>query len=37
MDIGECSKIHDVALKADYEIASNSKDYYYDVDVSISL
>lgn len=32
MDVGECSKIHDVALKADYEIASNTKDYYYDVD-----
>jgi len=31
-DIGECRKIHDLALKADYEMASKSKDYFYDFD-----
>ena len=35
MDLGECIKIHDLALRADYETASKSKDYYYDIDVSI--
>jgi hypothetical protein len=34
MDLGECPKIHDLALRADYEKASHSKDYYYDIDVS---
>jgi hypothetical protein len=34
MDLGECPKIHDLALRADYELASKSKDYYYDIDVS---
>lgn len=33
MDLGECPKIHDLALKADYEMASKRKDYYYDIDV----
>nr|CAG4635673.1 EOG090X0BOE [Artemia franciscana] len=32
MDLGECPKLHDVALRADYEMASTSKDYYYDID-----
>lgn len=32
MDLGECPKIHDLALRADYEKASQSKDYYYDID-----
>ena len=32
MDLGECSKIHDLALRADYETASKAKDYFYDVD-----
>ncbi|XP_053690548.1 putative RNA-binding protein Luc7-like 2 isoform X2 [Sabethes cyaneus] len=32
MDLGECPKVHDLALRADYENASKSKDYYYDVD-----
>lgn len=36
MDLGECPKVHDLALRADYENASKSKDYYYDVDVSIT-
>jgi len=32
MDLGECPKLHDLALRADYEKASESKDYFYDVD-----
>nr|CAG4648833.1 EOG090X0BOE [Polyphemus pediculus] len=32
MDIGECAAIHDLALRADYEKASESKDYGYQVD-----
>ncbi|XP_071443349.1 putative RNA-binding protein Luc7-like 2 isoform X3 [Hetaerina americana] len=32
MDLGECPKIHDLALRADYEQASRNKDYYYDID-----
>ena len=35
MDLGECPKIHDLALKADYEMASKDKDYFYDIDVSM--
>jgi len=34
MDQGECPKIHELALRADYELASKTKDYFYDVDVS---
>lgn len=34
MDLGECPKIHDLALRADYEKASSNKDYFYDLDVS---
>lgn len=37
MDLGECPKIHDLALRADYELASKTKDYFYDIDVSILL
>ncbi|ESO84945.1 hypothetical protein LOTGIDRAFT_168201 [Lottia gigantea] len=32
MDLGECAKIHDLALRADYEAAAKTKDYYYDID-----
>lgn len=32
MDLGECPKIHDLALRADFENASKDKDYYYDVE-----
>lgn len=32
MDLGECPKVHDLALKADYEIASANQDYFYDID-----
>merc|ERR1711978_550050 len=37
MDLGECSKVHDLALRADYESASKTKDYFYDVDVSFII
>lgn len=36
MDLGDCPKIHDLALRADFENASRSKDYFYDIDVSPS-
>merc|ERR1739844_771749 len=29
---GECPKLHDLALRADYEAAAMQKDYFYDVD-----
>ncbi|KAM7296536.1 putative RNA-binding protein Luc7-like 1 isoform X1 [Ixodes scapularis] len=32
MDLGDCPKIHDLALRADFENASQKKDYFYDVD-----
>ncbi|KAL1453168.1 hypothetical protein WDU94_007338 [Cyamophila willieti] len=32
MDLGECPKIHDLALRADYEKASKDRDYFYDID-----
>lgn len=32
MDIGECQKIHDLALRADFEQAAKEKDYGYDID-----
>ncbi|XP_042875881.1 putative RNA-binding protein Luc7-like 1 isoform X2 [Penaeus japonicus] len=32
MDLGECPKVHDLALRADYEQASKTKDYFYDID-----
>lgn len=37
MDLGECPKVHDLALRADFENASKHKDYYYDIEVSIKL
>jgi len=32
MDLGECPNIHDLALRADYELAAKRKDYFYDID-----
>ncbi|XP_071960868.1 putative RNA-binding protein Luc7-like 2 [Antedon mediterranea] len=32
MDLGDCAKVHDLALRADYEAASKDKDYGYDID-----
>lgn len=37
MDLGECTKIHDLALRADYEIASKERDLFFELDVSDSL
>ena len=37
MDIGECASIHDLALRADYEQASATRDYGYEVDVSLPV
>lgn len=37
MDLGECPKIHDLALRADYELASKDKDFYYDIEVGESI
>merc|ERR1719350_546248 len=37
MDLGECPKIHDLALRADYEAAAMQKDYFYDVDAGEHL
>ena len=34
MDLGECPRVHDLALRADYQLAAKDKDYFYDVDVS---
>lgn len=31
MDLGECSKFHSLALKADFELASKDREYGYDV------
>ncbi|RWS28901.1 luc7-like protein 2 [Leptotrombidium deliense] len=33
MDIGECAKVHELALRADFENASSHKDYGYELDV----
>jgi len=32
MDLGECAKVHEYALRADFERAQKNKDYFYDVD-----
>ncbi|XP_033975405.1 putative RNA-binding protein Luc7-like 1 isoform X5 [Trematomus bernacchii] len=32
MDLGECTKIHDLALRADYEIASKDRDMFFELD-----
>ncbi|XP_039753918.1 putative RNA-binding protein Luc7-like 2 isoform X2 [Pararge aegeria] len=37
MDLGECPKIHDLALRADFELASKAKDYFYDIDATEHL
>lgn len=37
MDLGECPKIHDLALRADFEKAQASKDYFYDLDVTFPI
>lgn len=37
MDLGECTKIHDLALRADYEIASKERDLFFELDVSMGI
>ncbi|XKL67222.1 hypothetical protein PGB90_010642 [Kerria lacca] len=37
MDLGECPKIHDLALRADYANASKERDYFYDIDATEHL
>ena len=37
MDLGACNKIHDPALRADYENAAQTREFGYDVDVSINV
>jgi len=37
MDMGDCGKIHEVALRADYEKAAKTHDYFYDVDAAEHL
>lgn len=37
MDLGQCPKLHDLALRPDFEKASKTKDYYYDVEVSFTF
>ncbi|KAM4720765.1 putative RNA-binding protein Luc7-like 2 isoform 2-T2 [Rhinophrynus dorsalis] len=32
MDLGECLKVHDLALRADYEIASKQQDFFFELD-----
>ncbi|XP_051982803.1 putative RNA-binding protein Luc7-like 2 [Xyrauchen texanus] len=32
MDLGECVKIHDLALRADYEIAAKQQEYFFELD-----
>lgn len=34
MDLGDCSKVHELALRADYQKAAKNKEYYYELDVS---
>lgn len=37
MDLGECPKVHDLALRADYQQSSKAKDYFYDVEATEHL
>ncbi|CAG5115654.1 unnamed protein product [Candidula unifasciata] len=32
MDLGDCPNVHDLALRADYETAAKTRDYFYDID-----
>jgi len=34
MDMGECQKYHDVALRADFERGQKKTDYFFDIDVN---
>ncbi len=35
MDLGECAKIHEYALRADYERAAATRNLYYEIDVRL--
>ncbi|XP_041840264.1 LUC7 domain-containing protein [Melanotaenia boesemani] len=37
MDLGECVKVHDLALRADYEIASKEHEYFFELDAAEHL
>uniref|UniRef100_A0A3B1JQJ7 Zgc:158803 n=1 Tax=Astyanax mexicanus TaxID=7994 RepID=A0A3B1JQJ7_ASTMX len=37
MDLGECLKVHDLALRADYEIASKHQEYFFELDAAEHL
>ncbi|CAL8332810.1 unnamed protein product [Merluccius merluccius] len=37
MDLGECVKVHDLALRADYEIASKQQEYFFELDAAEHL
>ncbi|XP_018616859.2 putative RNA-binding protein Luc7-like 2 isoform X2 [Scleropages formosus] len=37
MDLGECVKVHDLALRADYEIASKQHEYFFELDAAEHL
>ncbi|XP_048848015.1 putative RNA-binding protein Luc7-like 1 [Brienomyrus brachyistius] len=37
MDLGECMKVHDLALRADYEIASKQQEYFFELDAAEHL
>ncbi|KAM8933963.1 putative RNA-binding protein Luc7-like 1 [Pelodytes ibericus] len=37
MDLGECTKIHDLALRADYEIASKERELFFELDATDHL
>ncbi|KAM9314597.1 putative RNA-binding protein Luc7-like 1 [Pholidichthys leucotaenia] len=37
MDLGECNKVHDLALRADYEIASKQQEYFFELDAAEHL
>ncbi|XP_068452547.1 LUC7 domain-containing protein isoform X2 [Clinocottus analis] len=37
MDLGECMKVHDLALRADFEIASKEQEYFFELDAAEHL
>jgi len=37
MDIGECHRNHDLALRADYQAAAKDREHGYELDVSILI
>ncbi|XP_077428264.1 putative RNA-binding protein Luc7-like 1 [Vanacampus margaritifer] len=37
MDLGECVKVHDLALRADFEIASKEQEYFFELDAAEHL